>query len=111
MLKKVEDKKSTAADLFKLGQYGEALKSYRAAVQVLESATEDFPLFKRELAQMEATIFNNMAACSRKELNSKAEIEFSTKVIDLTEYISDRSVLLKAFLRRGLAYEQIEKYL
>lgn len=111
MLKKVEAKKTTAAEAFKLGQYGEALKSYRAAVQVLESAGEDFPLFKKELAQMEATIFNNMAACCRKELNSKAEIEYSTKVIDLTEYVSDKTVLLKAFLRRGLAYEQLEKYL
>lgn len=60
---------------------------------------------------MEATIYNNMAACCRKELNSKAEIEYSTKVINLAEYVSDRTVLLKAFLRRGLAYEQLEKYL
>lgn len=50
MLKKVEDKKTTAAESFKLGQYGDAIKSYRAAVQVLESASEDFPLFKKEIA-------------------------------------------------------------
>ena len=111
MLKKVETKKTAAADQFKLGQYGEAIKSYKAAVNVLESASEDFPLFKKELAQMEATVFNNMAACCRKELNSKAEIEYSTKVIDRQEFISDKTVLLKAFLRRGLAYEQLEKYL
>lgn len=60
---------------------------------------------------MEATVLNNMAACCRKELNSKAEIEYSTKVIERSEFISDQTVLLKAFLRRGLAYEQIEKYL
>lgn len=111
VLKKVEAKKTTAADAFKLGQYGEAIQSYKAAVQVLESAGEDFPLFKREIAQMEATIFNNMAACCRKELNSKAEVEYSTKVIDRAEHVSDKTVLLKAFLRRGLAYEQMEKYL
>lgn len=111
MLKKVEAKKATAAESFKVGQYGDAINSYRAAVQVLESAGEDFPLFKKEIAQMEATIFNNIAACCRKELNSKAEIEYSTKVIDLAEYVSDKAVLLKAFLRRGLAYEQLEKYL
>jgi len=111
VLKKVDAKKATAADAFKLGQYGEAIHSYKAAVQVLESAGEDFPLFKREIAQMEATIFNNMAACCRKELNSKAEVEYSTKVIDRSEHVSDKTVLLKAFLRRGLAYEQMEKYL
>ena len=60
---------------------------------------------------MEATVFNNMAACSRKELNSKAEIEYSTKVIERQEFITEKTVLVKAFLRRGLAYEQIEKYL
>ena len=60
---------------------------------------------------MEATIFNNIAACSKKELNSKMEIEYTTKVINLGEHISEVSVLLKAFLRRGLAYEEMEKYL
>jgi len=82
-----------------------------SSVQILEAAVEDFPLFKQELTQLEATIFNNIAACHKKELNSKLEIAFTTKVIARTEYISDSSVLLKAFLRRGLAYEQQEKFL
>jgi tetratricopeptide (TPR) repeat protein len=60
---------------------------------------------------VEATIFNNMAACCKKELNSKQEIEYSTKVIEMQEYLTDKNVLVKAYLRRGLAYEQLEKYL
>ena len=44
-------------------------------------------------------------------MNSKLEIEFTTKVIQRQDYISDPSVLLKAYLRRGLAYEQQEKFL
>jgi len=60
---------------------------------------------------MEATIFNNMAACSKKELNSKMEVEYTTKVIELAPCVSEVNVILKAFLRRGLAYEQMEKYL
>lgn len=79
-------------------------------MQVLESAVEDFPLFKQELMQLEATIFNNIAACHKKELNSKLEIEYTTKVIERQEFITDSSVLLKAYLRRGLAYEQLEKF-
>ena len=59
---------------------------------------------------MEATIFNNMAACCRKELNSKQEIEYTSKVISRAEHISDASVLLKAYLRRGLAHEELEKF-
>jgi hypothetical protein len=39
------------------------------------------------------------------------EIEYSTKVIDMQEQLSEVSVLLKAYLRRGLAYETSEKYL
>lgn len=110
VIAKCEVKKAAAADKFKIGQYGDAVKDYAGAVQVLDSAVEDFPLFKQELMQVEATIFNNIAACHKKELNSKLEIEYTTKVIDRQEYITDSSVLLKAYLRRGLAYEQLEKF-
>lgn len=111
IVKKVDTKKTSAAEKFKLGQYGEAVKAYQQATQILEGAIEDFPLFKQELKQLEATIFNNIAACSKKDCNSKMEIEYSTKVIEMQEYLTDVSVLLKAYLRRGLAYETNEKYL
>lgn len=110
-LAKCEAKKSAAADSFKLGQYGEAVKHYKTAAEMLESAIEDFPLWKQELTSVEATIFNNMAACCKKELNSKMEIEYTTKVIDRQNWIADKTLLVKAYLRRGLAYEQIEKFL
>jgi tetratricopeptide (TPR) repeat protein len=110
-MEKVEGKKTAAADAFKLGQYGDAVKHYKAAADMLESAIEDFPLWKQELVCVEATIFNNMAACCKKELNSKLEIEYTTKVIERCSYITDSNVILKAYLRRGLAYEQCEKYL
>ena len=78
---------------------------------MIESAIEDFPLFKQELYMVEATIFNNIAACCKKELNSKMEVDYTTKVIEKQEFLTDKNVLLKAYLRRGLAYEQMEKYL
>jgi tetratricopeptide (TPR) repeat protein len=109
-MSKVDAKKEKAAELFKLGQYGEAVNFYKQATEMLESAIDDFPLFKQELNMVEATIFNNIAACCKKELNSKMEIEYTTKVIDKQEYLTDKNVLLKAYLRRGLAYEQLEKY-
>ena len=46
---KVDAKKAKAADLFKLGQYGEATNFYKQATEMLEAAIEDFPLFKQEL--------------------------------------------------------------
>jgi hypothetical protein len=73
---------------------------------MMECAIEDFPLFKQELYQVEATIFNNMAACYKKDLNGKMELEYTTKVIEKQEYLTDKQVLLKAYLRRGLAYEE-----
>ena len=60
---------------------------------------------------MEATVFNNLAACYKKELNSRMEVDYTTRVIERQEYLTDTSVLLKAYLRRGLAYEALEKYL
>lgn len=82
VLKKCDDYKNQAAELIKVGQYGEAVKVYKKATAALESAVEDFPLFKQELSQSEASIFNNIAVCHKKELNSKLEIEFTSKVID-----------------------------
>jgi tetratricopeptide (TPR) repeat protein len=35
---------------------------------------------------------------------------YSTKVIDRALYLEDINVLIKAYLRRGLAYEHLEKY-
>jgi len=111
LLEKLEAKKKLAAEQFKIGQYGEANKHYNSGADMLESAIEDFPLFKQELYQVEATIFNNMAACFKKDLNSKKEVEYTTKVILKQEYLTDKNVLMKAYLRRGMAYEQMEKYL
>lgn len=108
---KCNAKKERAAELFKLGQYGDAVKAYHAAAEVLEAAAEDFPLFLTEVRQVEATVYNNLAACAKKDTNTRLEIDYTTKVIERQEHLSEKSVLLKAYLRRGLAYEESEKYL
>jgi len=74
-------------------------------VNILENALEDFSLYKIEIYQLQATFYNNMAACCKKELNTKLEIDYTSKVINLKDYISDKNLILKAYLRRGLAYE------
>tara|TARA_B110000285_G_C15130095_1_gene622976 strand:+ start:1946 stop:2203 length:258 start_codon:yes stop_codon:yes gene_type:complete len=68
-------------------------------------------LWKQELTENEASIFNNISVCYNKELNSKLEIEFTSKVIDAAQWITDPTMLIKAFLRRGKAYELTEKFL
>ena len=71
---------------------------------------EDFPLFKKEIAQSESAIFNNIAFAYGRDENEKMQIEFCTKTIDRSPYIQDIGILIKAYLRRGLAYESSEKY-
>lgn len=38
------------------------------------------------------------------------EVLYSSKVIDRAPYISDMGILAKAYLRRGMALESLEKY-
>ena len=83
---------------------------YKKAAEILEIALEDFSVFKKEIAQQEAAIYNNIAHCYGKDAHDKASIEFSSKVIDRALYIDDIHVLIKAYIRRAQAYEHIERY-
>lgn len=67
-------------------------------------------VFKKEIAQLEAAIFSNIAFCYGKDQHDKAQVDFSTKVIDRALYLDDINVLIKAYTRRGLAYENLEKF-
>jgi len=52
---------------FKNGAYAEAIKVYKQAAEILEIAYEDFGVFKKEIAQLEAAIFGNIAFCYGKD--------------------------------------------
>ena len=101
----MEGRKNEAAAMFKKGDYIGANKIYKAAATLLEEILEDFPLFKKEISQLEATIFNNIAFCYGKDKMERQEVEYTTKVIDRALYLDGTDVLVKAYLRRGLAYE------
>ena len=107
---KVNTAKQKAQVEFKKGAYAEAIRLYKNAAEVLDIAMEDFSVFKKEIAQQEAAIFGNIAFCYGKDQQERAQIEYSTKVIDRSLYIDNVDMLIKAYLRRGLAYEQTEKY-
>jgi hypothetical protein len=51
-----------------------------------------------------------MAFCYGKDQQHKAEVEYTSKVVDRALYLDDTGVLVKAYLRRGLAYEHLEKF-
>lgn len=59
---------------------------------------------------MEAAVFGNIAFCYGKDKQDKQSIDYCSKVINRSLYIDDVSVLVKAYLRRGLAYEHCEKF-
>lgn len=107
---KIEGKKESAASKFKEGAYAEAIKVYKNGGEILSECIEDFPLWRKEIGQLEANVFNNIAFCYAKDQQDKQIIEYSSKVIDRALYIDDINILMKAYLRRGLAYEQTEKY-
>ena len=107
---KVEKFKDDAAKEFKKGSYAEAIELYKKAASTLDNCAEDFFMFKKEIAQMEAAVFGNIAFCYGKDQHDKAQIDYCTKVIARALYIDDVQMLIKAYLRRGLAYEHIEKY-
>lgn len=107
---KVEAKKEQAAAEFKKGSYAESINLYKQSASLLDDAIESFPVFKKEIAQMEAAVFGNIAFCYGKDKQDKHQIEYCTKVIDRSLYLDDVSILTKAYLRRGLAYEHCERF-
>lgn len=64
---KVETSKEKAQLEFKKGAYAEAIRLYKQAAEILEIAYEDFGVFKKEIAQLEAAIFGNIAFCYGKD--------------------------------------------
>ena len=64
---KVEVAKQKAQVEFKKGAYAESTKLYKNAAEILEIAHEDFSVFKKEITQLEAAIFGNIAFCYGKD--------------------------------------------
>jgi len=64
---KVEKAKEDAAAEFKKGCYAEAINLYKKAADILANCAEYFTPYKKELAQMEAAVFGNIAFCYSKD--------------------------------------------
>ena len=90
--------------------YDEAIKLYEDAANLIEKELTTYKFFKKDLIEKEAAIYSNIAACYKQGQHNKKEVEYCTKVIDRASYINDTSMLAKAYLGRGFAYENLEKY-
>ena len=111
LIKKIDSKKAQAAKLFKSGDHRYAKIQYESALGHLEKAKDEYTSLKKEIIQVQASVLNNLAACSHKDENASLEVEYTTKVIELKEYLeADSYVLLKAYLRRALTYESQNRF-
>ena len=81
-------------DAFKAAQFDEAISYYTQALQVVSDP-------KGILA---ISCYNNRAACYQQMSNYSAVIEDCSNVLDI------EATNQKALLRRGLAYEGLERY-
>lgn len=86
--------KQEANDLFKAARFEDAIKKYTEALNACSNKTGKLAL----------TIRNNRAACNQQLSNYHDVID------DTTEVLEHEPKNLKALLRRGLAFEGIEKF-
>ncbi|KAM6171799.1 sperm-associated antigen 1 [Erethizon dorsatum] len=89
--------KSRGNALFRGGQFGEAARSYSAAIEQLEPAGS-------ESAGDLSILYSNRAACYLKEGNCSGCIQDCNRALQLHPFS------MKPLLRRAMAYETLEQY-
>ncbi|CAL8396789.1 unnamed protein product [Gadus morhua 'NCC'] len=89
--------KNEGNQLFKNGQFGEALEKYTLAIDGCADAGVESP---EDLG----ILHSNRAACYLKDGNSADCIQDCTRALELQPYS------LKPLLRRAMAYETLERY-
>ncbi|KAI1894092.1 hypothetical protein AGOR_G00112270 [Albula goreensis] len=89
--------KNQGNQLFKNGQFGDALQKYSEAITGFIDAGIDSP---EDLS----ILYSNRAACFLKDGNSADCIQDCTRALEL------RPFSLKPLLRRAMAYESLERY-
>ncbi|KAI4898101.1 hypothetical protein NFI96_001765 [Prochilodus magdalenae] len=89
--------KNEGNQLFKNGQFGDALEKYTQAITGFTEAGIDSP---EDLC----ILYSNRAACYLKDGNSSDCITDCTRALELQPFF------LKALLRRAMAYESLERY-
>ncbi len=90
--------------------YDDAVSHYLKAVDLIQSKKSDYLHYKKNLTEKEAVLYSHVASCYKQTQSTKREIDFCSKVIERGPYITDSTLLAKAFLGRGYAYESIEKF-
>ncbi|XP_020824967.1 sperm-associated antigen 1 isoform X2 [Phascolarctos cinereus] len=91
------DLKSQGNELFRNGQFGEAVLKYSQAVEKLQGLGS-------ESADELSVLYSNRAACYLKEGNCSGCVEDCNRALELHPFS------IKPLLRRAVAYETMEQY-
>jgi stress-induced-phosphoprotein 1 len=86
--------KSEGNDLFKDAQFDQAIAKYTQAIEALKDPN----------SKIAVGCYNNRAACYQQQSNYQGVIEDTSRVLEIEESNE------KALLRRGLAFEGMEKF-
>ncbi|XP_038052100.1 sperm-associated antigen 1-like [Patiria miniata] len=89
--------KDSGNELFKAGQYGNAMEKYSLAIKKILPDKESFTAAL-------ASLYNNRSACNSKTGHLKETIEDCDAALEIQPYSA------KALVRRGAAYDALEKY-
>uniref|UniRef100_A0A5F8G410 Sperm-associated antigen 1 n=1 Tax=Monodelphis domestica TaxID=13616 RepID=A0A5F8G410_MONDO len=92
------DLKSEGNELFKNGQFGEAVLKYSEAIEKLQANLGS------ESADELSILYSNRAACYLKEGNCSGCVEDCNRALELHPFS------IKPLLRRAMAYETTEQY-
>ncbi len=103
-------KKDQGKEMYEKGLYDEAIKLYKQAADLAEMQLSKFDVLKVDAQKILAAVYNNVGLCYKQQRHHNEEVVYATKVIELAKSCDDKNLLTKALLRRGMAYEQNEKY-
>ena len=81
----------------KKSMYDEAVAIYTKAADLLALKKPEYSHLKKHLIEKEASIFGQIGACYKQTQSTKKEIEYCSKVIERAPYISDTTILAKAY--------------
>ncbi|KAL4473939.1 hypothetical protein ABPG72_000301 [Tetrahymena utriculariae] len=107
----IESQKEVANAHIKNGLFDNALQILQTCISKLTSigsfsaSAEDQNEYQRKMANY----LNNIALCYKQLDDNKSVICYANQVIEMKKILSS-DVLVKAYLRRAMAYERLEKY-
>ena len=107
--KLIEKRKGEAGEATRKGNFDEAIEKYGKCIATIESY-EDAKNKNGPLQRVKAPLFNNIAYCYKQKQETKRVIDYASRVIAEAPFLAGQDVLAKAYLRRGLAYEESEKF-